>query len=376
MPGPGSLLACVGGKALARMDGMPLFSAKRSSLQAVDDLLASVGLEHGRRRLMGAGYVPQRRHPRQEAPAPQQKERGVLGDLEAAGLKTLRADGLTAAGVRHGFATRLGGVSTAYQLEDESAGELNLGFTASDARENVLQNRGRLMQDVFGDGFEGEALGEARPLVTLHQIHSSVVHRVTRADAGEQATLRGDGLMTDEPGLVLGIQTADCVPVLVADRKRGAVAAFHAGWRGTLRRIVESGIGRMRVEFGSEPEDLVAAIGPAIGQCCYNVGEEVEQEFRSQFAYADELFCEVYDSDPVRQKYPLLFMSQRAPGHSELGPGLHLDLQEASRRQLLAAGVGAVEVLGKCTSCRTDLFFSYRAEQGLTGRMLAVIGSG
>ena len=358
------------------MDGMPLFaafSAKGSSLQAVDDLLASVGLEHGRRRLLGAGYVPQRRHPRQEAPAPQRKER-----VQAAGLQTLRADGLAAAGVRHGFATRTGGVSTEYRLEGESAGELNLGFTASDAGENVLRNRGRLMQDVFGDVFgEGrEAWSEARPLVTLHQIHSSVVHRVTRADAGEQARLRGDGLMTDEPGLVLGIQTADCVPVLVADRRRGAVAAFHAGWRGTLRRIVESGIGRMRVEFGSEPEDLVAAVGPAIGQCCYSVGEEVEQEFRSQFAYADELFCEVYDSDPVRRKYPLLFMSQRAPGHSDLGPKLHLDLQEANRRQLVAAGVGDVEVLGKCTSCRTDLFFSYRAEQGLTGRMLAVIGAG
>jgi YfiH family protein len=80
--------------------------------------------------------------------------------------------------------------------------------------------------------------------------------------------------MTDVPGLLLGIQTADCIPVLVADRKRRVVAAFHAGWRGTVKRIVESGVGRMRLDFGSRPEDLIAAIGPGIGPCCYAVGEE------------------------------------------------------------------------------------------------------
>ena len=125
--------------------------------------------------------------------------------------------------------------------------------------------------------------------------------------------------MTAEPGVLLGIQTADCIPVLVADRRRLAVAAFHAGWRGTVKRIVENGIGRMRMEFGSRPEDLVAAIGPGIGACCYAVGEEVLSEFESQFNYGAELFREVYDTDPVRTKYPMLFMTQRAPGHSPTG---------------------------------------------------------
>ena len=348
-----------------------MFANSPASLKAVDDLLAAVGLEHGRRQLLGAGYAPQARHPRQNIPPPQAKPRVPAHGIQALTVPVLAA----AAGVRHGFATRSGGVSTAYRFLEQAegkssgneSGELNLGFTASDSRENVLQNRARLLAVVFG---------ETRPLITLRQIHSAVVHRVAEAHAGDEAVLTGDGLMTDEPGLVLGIQTADCVPVLVADRKRGAVAAFHAGWRGTLRRIVESGVGRMRLEFGSAPEDLVAAVGPAIGQCCYGVGEEVEQEFRSQFAYAGELLREVYDSDPVHKKYPLLFMSQRAPGHGEMGPSLHLDLQEANRRQLLAAGLpsDSVQVLGHCTSCRTDLFFSYRAEQGLTGRMLALIG--
>lgn len=162
--------------------------------------------------------------------------------------------------------------------------------------------------------------------------------------------------MTDHPGLLLGIQTADCIPVLVADRKRRAVAAFHAGWRGTVQRIVETGIGRMRLEFGSQPEDLIAAIGPGIGPCCYAVGEEVLSGFDSQFAYARELFCEVYDSDPVRMKYPMLFLTQRAPGHSPIGPSLHLNLIEANRRQLLAAGLKprAIKIVAGCTNCQPE----------------------
>jgi hypothetical protein len=202
------------------------------------------------------------------------------------------------------------------------------------------------------------------------------MRRVSSKDAAATARWRGDGLMTAEPGLMLAIQTADCIPVLIADRKQRAVAAFHSGWRGTLKRIVETGVGRMRLEFGSRPKDLVAAIGPGIGQCCYAVGEEVRSEFRSQFVYAEELFCDVYDSDPVREKYPLLFLTARAPGHSNIGPSLHLDLVEANRRQLIDAGLepDAISVLGECTSCRSDRYFSYRANQGFTGRMLSVVG--
>jgi YfiH family protein len=196
-----------------------------------------------------------------------------------------------------------------------------------------------------------------------------------------KAVLRGDGLMTRERRLLLGVQTADCVPVLVADTRTRAVAAFHAGWRGTLARIVERGVGTMQREFGSRPKDLVAAIGPAIGACCFAVGEEVRFEFGSQFGYAPELFSEVYDSDPVRQKYPMLFLTARAPGHSNLGPQIHLDLWEANRRQLLDAGVKAkaISVVGECTACARlkngrRRYFSHRAEHGFTGRMLSVIG--
>jgi len=269
----------------------------------------------------------------------------------------------------HGFSTRRGGLSRVF-CEDGAPGELNLGFTAPhgqamDDRGTVARNRQLLAEAVSGDA--------DTPLIALRQIHSNLV---VLADAGHEQPCKADGLMTDERGLLIAIQTADCIPILVADRKRHAVAAFHAGWRGTVKRIVESGIGRMRLAFGSRPEDLTAAIGPGIGPCCYAVGEEVLSSFESQFAYARELFHEVYDSDPIRTRYPMLFLTQRAPGHSDIGPSLHLNLAEANRRQLLAAGLKprAIYLVGGCTSCRPEMFFSHRASEGRTGRTMSVIG--
>jgi polyphenol oxidase len=275
----------------------------------------------------------------------------------------------------HGFSTRRGGLSRVYCADDATGelGELNLGFTAADSREAVAQNRRLLTEAITGSP-------ETR-LIPIRQIHSSVIQSsVTRLACSSDATstqlCKGDGLITNIPGMLLAVQTADCIPVLVADRKKRVVAAFHAGWRGTVKRIVESGVGRMRLEYGSRPEDLIAAIGPGIGPCCYAVGEEVFSSFESQFHYFADLFCDAYDSDPVRMKYPMLFLTQRPPGHSPIGPGLHLDLIEANRRQLLAAGLSArsVKVVGGCTSCQRDLFFSHRASKGHTGRMMAVIG--
>jgi YfiH family protein len=233
-----------------------------------------------------------------------------------------------------------------------------------------MRNRALLAEAVTGNA--------ETPLVALRQFHSNLVRTATAADAGRERPWKADGLITGEPGLLIGIQTADCIPVLVADRKKRVVGAFHAGWRGTVKRIVELGVGRMRLEFGSKPEDLVASIGPGIGACCYAVGEEVLSEFESQFSYALELFREVYSSDAVRDKYPMLFLTQRAPGHSPIGPSLHLDLVEANRRQLLAAGLRArsIHAVGGCTNCETGLFFSHRASHGYAGRMMAVIGIG
>jgi YfiH family protein len=188
--------------------------------------------------------------------------------------------------------------------------------------------------------------------------------------------LAGDGLITQAPEIVIGIQTADCIPIILVDTKRKAVGVFHAGWRGTAKRIVEKGVGEMRRYFGTLPCDIRAAIGPGIHSCCYQVGPEVRDNFESQFAYPADLFHETKDYDEVREKYPLLFLTARAPGHSELPNKIFLDLVEANRRQLLDAGVGRKKISAStlCTSCRPDLLFSHRADKGVTGRMLAVAG--
>lgn len=265
----------------------------------------------------------------------------------------------------HGFSTRAGGYSDAY-----GGGQLNLGFTASDERRAVERNRRAFLKELTGK------VRSVPPVISLRQIHSGLVHILTRKDTLLKTALKGDGIITNCRDVLLAIQVADCVPVLVADVKHGAVGAFHAGWRGTVKRIVQRGVGSMRAVFGCRAEDLHAAIGSCIHACCYAIGEDVRDEFRSQFIYADELFSEAYDRDPVKEKYPLLFLTARAPGHSNIGPQIHLDLVEANRRQLLDAGVPSDHIWAaqECTSCRTDLLFSHRAESGYTGRMMGVIG--
>ncbi len=222
----------------------------------------------------------------------------------------------------------------------------------------MAENRRLLVEAVTGS--------DVTRLVTIRQIHSAISLALGPSElAGDlqaadgRALLEGDGLMTDVPGVLLGIQTADCVPVLIADTKRQVVAGFHAGWRGTAQAIVEQGVGMMATTYGSRPADLAAAIGPAIGFCCYSVGEEVRTAFESRFRYGTELLRSV---------------------PTEAGDELHVDLAEANRRQLLDAGVpeSSIEITGHCTACARVAggrqFFSHRAERGVTGRMMSVIG--
>lgn len=267
----------------------------------------------------------------------------------------------------HGFSTRPHGHSTAYS-GDSGRKELNLGFTSSDRKTNVQKNRAAFLHALLASKAPAE-------LVTLSQIHSDVIHVVT---GSPKAPLAGDGMITRIPGLLLGIQTADCVPVLVAAPagERPVVAAFHAGWRGTVMRIVEKGVGTMRMAFDCDPQTMQALIGPCIHQCCYAVGAEVEEEFRSQFRYADALLREVYDKNPIKDRYPLLFMTARAPGHFNINCSTHLDLVEANRRQLLDSGIpaGNIHTVGNCTCCNRDYLWSHRGESGFAGRMMAVIG--
>jgi hypothetical protein len=263
----------------------------------------------------------------------------------------------------HGFSTRIGGFSRPYGERT-----LNLGFTKQDSGSVVERNRAVFLQQL------GVIRGmKPWPLVTSRQIHSDLIHCVSELP---KVLLVGDGLITCMPGILLAIQTADCLPVILVDSKHRAVGVFHAGWRGTVQRIVEKGVGEMRRCFGTLPRDIKAAIGPGIHDCCYEVGPEVRQQFESQFAYAEDLFREIKESDPVREKYPLLFLTARAPGHSELPTKIFLDLVEANRRQLISAGVLPKNISAStlCTACHPDLLFSYRAEKGLTGRMMGVAG--
>jgi YfiH family protein len=259
----------------------------------------------------------------------------------------------------HGFSTRVGGFSRVY------AGDaLNLGFTKQDSHRAVERNRAAFLHE----------LGATKvPLVALRQIHSDLIHCVAELP---KESLVGDGVITRMTGILIAIQTADCLPVILVDTKQKAVGVFHAGWRGTVKRIVEKGAGEMRRWFGTLPKNIKAAIGPGIHACCYDVGPEVREQFESQFAYADHLFREVKESDPVREKYPLLFLTARAPGHSELPTKIFLDLVEANRRQLIDAGVSSKNITASplCTACRPDLLFSYRAEKGVTGRMMGAAG--
>ena len=292
----------------------------------------------------------------------------LTGSRNKTSIRVLEADHLKQSPwLIHGFSTRLGGFSRFHRN-----GDLNLGFTKDDSRAAVERNRKAFLKKL-GAVTRFRKGQSFWPLIILRQIHSDIIRHIESTPA---EPLVGDGMITATHGLLLGIQTADCLPVIVVDSKRHAVGVFHAGWRGTMKRIVEKGVGEMIRCFGSRPRDLKAAIGPGIQGCCYVVGDEVRTKFQSQFEYAARLFREVKESDPVREKYPLLFLNARAPGHGELPPKIFLDLVEANRQQLIAAGVAKknIESSPLCTNCHPELLFSYRAEKGKTGRMMGVAG--
>jgi purine-nucleoside/S-methyl-5'-thioadenosine phosphorylase / adenosine deaminase len=256
----------------------------------------------------------------------------------------------------HGFSTRVGGVS---ELPGEQS--LNLGYREWDKKENVEENRTRFQAALGAPEFA---------LVPLKQIHSDVIH-LFRTPPGKAC--KGDASTTNKPGLLLAVQTADCLPILVVDPKKRAVAAIHAGWRGTLGRIAEKAVGRMRLEFGSRPQDLLSAMGPSIGPCCYEVGAELVSKFRAQFADAEEYFDEARSGE---EPNPLQWLNMAPPGHQPPPGNVHLDLRKANRSQLLAAGLRAENIFMSdlCTGCRKDLFFSYRKQGEQSGRLMSVIG--
>ncbi len=231
--------------------------------------------------------------------------------------------------VVHGFCGRAGGVSAApYQ-------GLNLSYRVGDAADTVAANWRNL----------AACLPQGLRFAHLEQVHGDTV-RVATADRLDLGA--GDAAVTCDASLVVGVLTADCVPILLRSRSRAAVAAIHAGWRGTVADIAGAAVRRLTQAFGVAPSDLEAAIGPAIGPCCYEVGEEV----RRQFAAVSPALLDV------------------AQVHQAL------DLRAANRFLLERAGLrpAAIFECGPCTRCAADRFFSHRAAQGgASGRQLSFI---
>jgi polyphenol oxidase len=256
----------------------------------------------------------------------------------------------------YGFSTRAGGAST---LDGHRV--LNLSFMEWDSKENVFENRRRFQSAVGARDFT---------VLPIKQIHSDVIHVFSAVSA---QPYKGDASATNQPGLLLAVQTADCVPILLVDPGKRAVAAIHAGWRGTLARITEKAVGRMQLEFASKPSSLLAALGPSIGPCCYEVGTELVTKFTAQFADAAEYFDEPRSGE---EPNPLQWLNMAPPGHQPPPKNVHLDLRKANRSQLLAAGLRPQNIFTTdlCNACRTDLFFSYRKEGPQSGRLFSVIG--
>jgi len=264
---------------------------------------------------------------------------------ERDGVRALVCAPLEQDGFTNAFSTRLGGVSP---MPD---GSLNLaGFNEDDA-ENIYENRRRFLKLFDSDW----------TLTGCWQIHSADVRIVSdEHDAQPKPGVLGDdqycdALVSNAPKILLTVKTADCVPILIGDPKTGAFAAVHAGWRGTSASIVLAAITQLQSEYGARAKDLRAAIGPAANSCCYEVGSEVIDQFKERFPRSAHLFT------PTRE------------GHARI------DLQTANRDQLTGAGVSSdrIHIAPLCTMDRTDLFFSYRREKklhGRVGRLMSVIG--
>lgn len=278
------------------------------------------------------------------SPKPQTETDETLADSgfywrERDGVKVLVSRALEKAGFTNGFSTRLGGVS-AFPDSD-----LNLAGFNEDEAENIYENRRR-----FLTAFDGNYR-----LATVWQMHGSDIKLLRSVDDIGDSEENADAVISNIEGVLAGAKTADCVPVLIGDPKTGAYAAIHAGWRGTVKSIVSKSVERMIAEYGSDSTDMIAAIGPAACGRNYEIGQDVIDEFGSNFEGSGKYFT------ATREDHALV------------------DLHLANRDQLIAAGLGDENIFTApyCTMERIDLFFSYRVEKkknGKTGRLLSVIG--
>jgi YfiH family protein len=258
---------------------------------------------------------------------------------ERDGVKMLVCKPMEEAGFVNGFSTRVGGVS------DFPEGSLNLAGFDEDSAANIHENRRRFLKM-----FDGEF-----KLATAWQVHGDGVKVVKNDQDIANSDDKFDALVSNMLGTLAGVKTADCVPVLIGDTKTKAYAAVHAGWRGTVQSIVIRAIEKMQSEFGSEPQNMIAAIGPCASGANYEIGQDVIDAFEKAFSTCGKYFTPTSD------------------GHALI------DLPLANKDQLISCGIPLDKIFTApfCTIARTDLFFSYRVEKrihGKTGRLMSVIG--
>lgn len=235
--------------------------------------------------------------------------------------------------LRHGFSTRHGGVS----------GSLNLKEASWDASDQVRDNKLRFLTALHLD---------TSSLVTMHQVHSNRVHIIEEL-ADQANPLEGDALITRAENAALAIKTADCLPILMVDPVYKAIGAVHSGWRGTLSRILPNTIQVMQRVFGSDPAQLLIAVGPGIRACCFEVGAELVHLFEE--SYPDSQIAQLVTERPEKYRIDLCKILQIQMNASGIPPQNRHDL-------------------GICTCCNNQDFFSYRTEGSASGRMMAVIG--
>lgn len=240
--------------------------------------------------------------------------------------------------VRHGFSTRKGGVSEGFY------GSMNFRFNCDDKHENVLKNF-EIMADTLGMDFE--------KLVLSKQVHEAVIHTVTEDDLGNGIIFPNkfdsvDALITDKKGFPIVTLFADCVPLFFLDKKQGVIALAHSGWKGTVKRIGQKTVKKMKKDYGSNPQDILTAIGPSIQECHFEVGDDVAEIFIKEFG------------EDTAVKYDDRY---------------HVNMQKAIEKQFLECGIlrEHIDDCGICTYCNSDILFSHRKTNGKRGNLGAFL---
>ncbi len=247
------------------------------------------------------------------------------------GIRYFKFDALQ---TRHALFTRRGGVSP------DPWGSLNVGGTVGDDLERVQQNR---MLSFRAMGCAPESIFD------VWQVHSADVVCAQAPRPADESYRQADIILTDQPDVTLFMRFADCVPILLHDPRRGVIGLAHAGWMGTLRDVAPAAVEAMKNNYGSNPADVVAGLGPSIGPDHYEIGADVILQVMQKYADEADRFLKSH--------------------HGKI----HFNLWETNRLSLERAGVAQIEVCGICTACHTEDWFSHRAEKGRTGRFGALI---